>query len=70
MRTFTSYLQSFLSEALDDMGKGILINGHRLNNIKYADDTYQLCFLSGRLIGPDGRNHPSQQSIRSRNQCK
>lgn len=36
---FNLYSERIFSEALYGVDKGILINGHRLNNIKYADDT-------------------------------
>lgn len=36
---FNLYSERIFNEALDGMNKGILINGLRLNNIRYADDT-------------------------------
>lgn len=36
---FNLYSERIFSEALDGLEKGILINGHRMNNIRYADDT-------------------------------
>lgn len=39
VKIFNLYSERILNEALDGMNKGILINGLRLNNIRYADDT-------------------------------
>uniref|UniRef100_A0A8D8SH15 Craniofacial development protein 2 n=1 Tax=Cacopsylla melanoneura TaxID=428564 RepID=A0A8D8SH15_9HEMI len=36
---FNLYSERIFCEALDEMEKGILLNGLRLNNIRYADDT-------------------------------
>uniref|UniRef100_A0A8D8SMX4 Craniofacial development protein 2 n=1 Tax=Cacopsylla melanoneura TaxID=428564 RepID=A0A8D8SMX4_9HEMI len=36
---FNVYSEHILKEALQDMEAGILLNGERINNIRYADDT-------------------------------
>ncbi|RZF39012.1 hypothetical protein LSTR_LSTR014708 [Laodelphax striatellus] len=36
---FNVYSEHILREALDERDEGILINGERINNIRYADDT-------------------------------
>ena len=36
---FNIYLEFIFREAFEDFEAGILVNGQRLNNIRYADDT-------------------------------
>ena len=36
---FNIYSECIFREALEDSEAGILVNGQRLNNIRYADDT-------------------------------
>lgn len=36
---FNIYSEVIIAEALEDQDLGVVINGHRINNIRYADDT-------------------------------
>lgn len=39
---FNIYAEAIFAEALDNMGEGIMVNGHPINNLRYADDTILL----------------------------
>lgn len=39
---FNIYAEAIFTEALDNMGEGIVVNGHPINNLRYADDTILL----------------------------
>lgn len=36
---FNLYSEQIFKEALEELDAGILVNGERLNNLRYADDT-------------------------------